>query len=269
VARTDVDNTAWADLAARLGQRSVLVVVDERGDEQRNVAAAMECVVDVTRLGCDVVDQADAAFQVAFIGPVFAERPAEIRRAALHQAVQHLLPGGLLVLDPEAADAFVPMCAEVGLIPLSDVIACPPFTLFQRCERTTVHDLLWEARALIARVRPLALSAELAGSRPPIVVDIRTHTDRCRFGVIAGAIHVPRTVLEWHLDASNGYRHPGVVSYADPLVVVCNAGYSSSLAAANPVRIGFTDVRDLIGGMRGWLRDDLPVEAPDHAHLDL
>lgn len=101
------------------------------------------------------------------------------------------------------------------------------------------------------------------------MIDSRTPTDRARFGVIGGSIHIPRTVLEWHLDPTNGYVHPAIDSFARPIVVVCNSGYSSSLAAANLVRIGFTDVADLIGGHAAWREAGLPVIAADHSHLDM
>ncbi len=82
-------------------------------------------------------------------------------------------------------------------------------------------------------------------------------------------MHVPRTVVEWHLDPANGYRHPAVDSFDQPLVLVCNGGYSSSLAAASLLDLGFTDVADLVGGHRAWVAAGLPVVAPDHSHLDL
>lgn len=87
--------------------------------------------------------------------------------------------------------------------------------------------------------------------------------------MIAGSIHVPRTVVEWHLDPANGYRHPDVTSFDQSLVLVCNGGYSSSLAAANLLDLGFTDVGDLVGGVRAWINAGLDVAEPDHSHLDL
>ena len=218
----------------------------------------------------DPIDQQPAPFPVACLGQRLVGAAPEIRRAAIHQAVQHLDRGGLLAIHTSIAHVFADVCIELGLEPVVVPSAgAVDDVLYRRTERTTVHDLLWDARASIDRVDPRELHAELASDHSPIVVDTRTHTDRCRAGVIAGSIHIPRTVLEWHLDAANGYRHPAVTCSADPLVLVCNGGYSSSLAAANLVQIGFTDVRDLVGGMRAWLLAGLPVIAPDHAHLDL
>ena len=65
-----------------------------------------------------------------------------------------------------------------------------------------------------------------------------------------------------------GYLHPAMHSFEQPLVLVCNGGYSSSLAAANLVRLGFTNVADLIGGHTGWAAEGLSVERPHHSYLD-
>lgn len=205
----------------------------------------------------------------ARLAPDVVNLPPELRRAAFHEAVQHLLPGGLLVHPPHPElDA---LAEEFDLQPPAeeDVTAWPGCRVWRRTTRTTVHDLVHEARASIGRVTAAELAARLGSAAPPLVVDTRTPTDRMRFGVIAGSIHAPRTVLEWHLDPANGYRHPFAPEFDQPIVVVCNGGYSSSLAAANLVRLGFTDVADLIGGVHAWRTAGLPTVPPDHSHLDL
>jgi rhodanese-related sulfurtransferase len=209
-------------------------------------------------------------------------RPAEDRRAVVHNAAQHLLPGGRLLSALELGDEvslgeFDDLCADCDLS-LAERWADwqgAPFdggpravSVHQRSDRFNVHDLTFEARRTIRRVTASELAEQMEADKPPIVVDTRTQTDRERFGVIPGSIHVPRTVVEWHLDPANGYRHPQVTSLHQPLVVVCNGGYSSSLAACSLVRLGFTDVADLIGGVHAWVRADLPVRHPDHSHLD-
>lgn len=194
-------------------------------------------------------------------------------RNVLHCAVQHLLPQGHLAVRHRAAapallDGF--RSDDLAIVSTESIGAGnrDVLSVFRRSERTTIHDLLYEARATIRRVSPTELQKRLATDRPPLVVDTRTHTDRTRFQVIPGSVHIPRTVLEWHLDPANGYLHPAMRSFDQPLVVVCNGGYSSSLAAANLVRLGFTDVADLIGGHTAWAAAGLPVEPPDHSHLD-
>ena len=187
--------------------------------------------------------------------------------AILHCAVQHVEPGGeVVVIGTAGRDA----AARFDLREVSRVdVEGSEIARFRRTDRRTIHDHVFDARRRIARVAPAELDARLRGDDPPTIVDTRTATDRHRFGVIAGSIHVPRTVVEWHLDPANGYRHRAVTSFDQPLVLVCNGGYSSSLAAANLLDLGFHDVGDLIGGVRAWVGAGLAVVEPDHSHLDL
>jgi len=193
------------------------------------------------------------------------------QRALLHAAVLHLeRDGHLALIRPTEDQLSLAPGQEIDLIQIDEVDSGhTATTLLRRGPRFTVHDLLHEARTLIDRVEPIELHAQLQAYDPPLVLDTRTDTDRSRFGVITGSIHVPRTVVEWHLDPSNGYLHPAFVSFDQPIVVACNGGYSSSLSAANLSRLGFRHVADLIGGMHAWLAAGLPVSDPDHSHLDL
>lgn len=204
-------------------------------------------------------------------GVVVAQPSGDEAAAIIHCAVQHVVPGGLLVLCHVAGESSTDdMAARFDLEPVGsfagDGVGC---TTYRRTERFTIHDLVHEARATIRRVSAEDLALALSGPRPPTVIDTRTHTDRQRYGVIEGSIHAPRTVVEWHLDPANGYRHPAIATLDQPLVIVCNGGYSSSLAAANLVRLGFSDVADLVGGMHAWTAAGLPTVEPDHSHLDL
>jgi rhodanese-related sulfurtransferase len=187
--------------------------------------------------------------------------------AAVHCAVQHLVPAGRLVVVGDDPDG---LAARFDLVASSSAASeGGRVTVFRRTERRTIHDAVFEARARLDRTTAAELAARMAGPNAPTIVDTRTATDRQRFGVIQGSIHVPRTVLEWHLDPANGYRHPAVRSLQQPLVVVCNGGYSSALAAASLLDLGFTDVSDLVGGVRTWIAEGQPVVEPDHCHLDL
>lgn len=215
--------------------------------------------------------QLDRRFHLVVIGlDVLAGHDDGHRRAATHSAVQHIDRGGhLVVTHEETHDALGDGFWTNDLRCLgSQALGCAVISLFRRGDRTTVHDLLFEARAMISRRTPLQLAQLLRGPEPPLVLDTRTHTDRERFGVIPTSVHVPRTVVEWHFDPANGYLHPAMRSFDQPLVLVCNGGYSSSLAAANLVRLGFTTVSDLIGGHTAWAAAGLPVAPPDHSHLD-
>jgi rhodanese-related sulfurtransferase len=259
----------WIELARSLGVGRVLVISSVDRSDAR-FEAPDRSVVELVMSSHDPARQQSCPFAMACLSRDLLFAPAEIRRAGLHQAVQHLARGGVLAVDPMLAAISDVDLDELGFRRTPDVdVGFAEAVVLQRSERTTVHDLMWDARSEIRRVAAAELARELSGTEPPLVVDTRSHTDRSRAGVIPGSIHVPRTVLEWHLDPANGYRHPEVRSLDTPLVIVCNGGYSSSLAAANLLRIGFTDVRDLIGGMRGWIQAGGSLEPPDHAHLDL
>jgi rhodanese-related sulfurtransferase len=126
-------------------------------------------------------------------------------------------------------------------------------------ERVTAEQLLQRARSRLQRLSPAdALTAQLAGV---LLVDVRTHHERVRDGVIPGSLHIPRTVLEWRLDPSSPHRNPNAADFGRRVVVVCTDGYSSSLAAAALQELGHEGATDVIGGFRAWRHDGLPVVA--------
>jgi len=134
-------------------------------------------------------------------------------------------------------------------------------------QRTTVHQLLEEARSGLERVAPAELaelmSAEDSDEAPRLrVIDIRPRDDRERTGVIEGSEHIGQLVLEWRLDPDSGASEGTAADFDDHLIVLCNQGYSSSLAAAQLQRLGFARATDLDGGIEGWIEHGLPVVRP-------
>lgn len=121
----------------------------------------------------------------------------------------------------------------------------------------TIDDLLHESRGMIDRLTPEEAARELESGA--VLVDTRCSEDREREGTIPGSVHVPRTLLEWRADPGCDHRDPRIARLDARLIVVCNDGYSSSLAAANLQRLGFTRAADLVGGYRGWVVAGLPT----------
>ena len=116
---------------------------------------------------------------------------------------------------------------------------------------SAVAQLLARCRGDIDRVSPEGLGAELAAGA--LVVDIRPVHQRVRDGDLQGAVVVERNVLEWRLDPTSPHR---LTEADDPdrrVVVVCNEGYSSSLAAHTLRRLGLANATDLEGGFQAWL----------------
>ncbi len=116
---------------------------------------------------------------------------------------------------------------------------------------TTVDQLLAEARAGLRRLSPAeADAAVLAGG---LLIDIRADSQRERDGVIPGARFIARNVFEWRCDPSSEWRDQEVTAQPDrQLIVFCNEGYQSSLAAAILQRFGFANAADLDGGFQAW-----------------
>lgn len=131
----------------------------------------------------------------------------------------------------------------------------------ERDRSATVDELLALARAQIGRLTPVeALAAMRSGA---IVVDIRPAEQRDRDGHLPGAREIPRNVLEWRLDPRSEHRDPEVARLDRQVIVVCDQGYQSSLAAATLRSFGL-DAADVIGGVQSWREEGLPLEELPH-----
>lgn len=104
-----------------------------------------------------------------------------------------------------------------------------------------------------------AYSAAQAGEA--LLVDIRYSALRERDGLIPGALVVERNELEWRLDPQGSHRTPEATSHDLRVVVVCNEGYASSLAAVSLHQLGLHRATDLVGGFQAWKAAGLPVTA--------
>jgi rhodanese-related sulfurtransferase len=126
-----------------------------------------------------------------------------------------------------------------------------------RQERRGLQWLFDEAAARIERLEPPAALAAMEDGA--LLVDIRSELARERDGVVPGALHVPRTVLEWRLDPDSPWRSPYAGGIDRQVVLLCDHGHSSVLAAATLVELGFTRAGDVVGGFVAWRDAGLPV----------
>lgn len=125
---------------------------------------------------------------------------------------------------------------------------------------TSAAQLLAEARAGLDRVSPQ--QAHEAAQAGAMLIDIRSHVQRRRDGVIPGAHYIQRNVFEWRCDPSSEWSDPEVVEDLERrLIVFCHEGYQSSLVAATLHRFGFARATDLVGGFVAWRAAGLPVKA--------
>ncbi|WP_128374995.1 rhodanese-like domain-containing protein [Streptomyces cavernae] len=121
-----------------------------------------------------------------------------------------------------------------------------------------IDELLDRVRAALDRVAPEeAHDATQAGEA--LLVDIRYAALRDRDGLIPGALVVERNELEWRLDPQGSHRAPEAADHYVRVVVVCNEGYASSLAAASLHALGLHRATDLVGGFQAWKAAGFPV----------
>lgn len=125
-------------------------------------------------------------------------------------------------------------------------------------ERRTINDLLADARARLERLGPAEAHAAMAHGA--LLIDTRCANLRRRDGSIPGSVHVPLSVLFWRLDPSSGHDDSDLSHALDRhVILMCDHGFSSSLAAATLHDLGFDNATDVNGGFQAWAAAGLPV----------
>jgi rhodanese-related sulfurtransferase len=124
---------------------------------------------------------------------------------------------------------------------------------------TAIDTVLSRARTRLERLSPRdAAAAARAGA---VLVDVRPQINRETEGEIPGALVIDRNVLEWRLDPASDARLD-LASYELWIVLFCNEGYASTLAATSLQDLGISAATDMIGGYRAWRAAGLPITAP-------
>lgn len=124
---------------------------------------------------------------------------------------------------------------------------------------TAIDTVLAAAQARLDRLDPHDVAAAaVAGA---LLVDIRPQLNRHTEGEIPGALVIDRNVLEWRLDPASEARIEQA-SYDAWIVLFCNEGYASSLAATSLQDIGIIGATDMIGGYRAWRSAGLLTTIP-------
>jgi len=134
-------------------------------------------------------------------------------------------------------------------------------------KRRTLDDLLADAEQRIVRLSPLeARDAVQSGA---FLIDIRSEENRERDGIVPGSLHIPRTVLEWRTDLDSPWRSPHLGGLDQSVVLICDHGCSTILAAATLSELGYTNAGDVIGGYAAWREAGLPTTvAPRRARRE-
>ncbi len=121
----------------------------------------------------------------------------------------------------------------------------------------TIDELLAQARAGLARVEPAAALDAMGDGA--LLIDIRSESQRAADGLVPDAIWFARNVLEWRCDPSCEAHDDRVADIERRVIVMCDEGYQSSLAAATLQQLGFARATDLVGGFQAWRDAGLPV----------
>ncbi|MEV1025338.1 rhodanese-like domain-containing protein [Streptomyces sp. NPDC050264] len=121
-----------------------------------------------------------------------------------------------------------------------------------------IDELLEQVRSGLDRIEARE-AFDAASGGEALLVDIRYAALRERDGLIPGALVVERNELEWRLDPQGSHRAPEATGHGLRVVVVCNEGYASSLAAASLRQLGLLRATDLVGGFQAWRAAGLPV----------
>ena len=119
-----------------------------------------------------------------------------------------------------------------------------------------IDEVLAGARSRLERLDPHGAAAAVEAGA--VLVDIRPVAQRVEHGEIPGALVIERNVLEWRLDPRSEARLP-VAAFDLGVVVYCQEGYTSSLAAAALLDLGVWRATDLVGGYAAWRAAGLPV----------
>lgn len=123
-----------------------------------------------------------------------------------------------------------------------------------------VDAMLDAARSRLDRITARAAFQELV-ALGSLLVDIRPAAQRAREGEVARwlpALVVERNVLEWRFDPRSDARLPEA-SYERRVIVLCQEGYTSSLAADSLQQLGIHRATDVIGGFAAWRAAGMPV----------
>jgi rhodanese-related sulfurtransferase len=122
----------------------------------------------------------------------------------------------------------------------------------------SIEEILASARSSLARVT--APEAARLCDDGALLVDIRPIEQRHPDGEVPGALVIDRNVFEWRLDPMSPHRVPEIDGDDQLIIVVCNEGYASSLAAKSLQDLGLRHATDLIDGFVAWRAAGLPID---------
>jgi len=123
------------------------------------------------------------------------------------------------------------------------------------------HELVQEAKKSVRECAAAEIHDRLAVPGT-LLIDVR-EPDEYRQGHIAGAINIPRGMLEFRLS-----NEPGLQDTARPIVVYCKTSGRAALSVVALQSMGFADVVSLAGGFDAWVADNRAVAKPQEISFE-
>jgi len=127
----------------------------------------------------------------------------------------------------------------------------------------SIDTILSEARSKLQRISVSQAFDELRETQvgaPTFLVDIRPAAQREREGAIHGSLIIERNVLEWRFDPRCSSRLAIADRYDLRIIVFCQEGYTSSLAAYSLQQLGLLNATDMTGGYEAWRAAGFPID---------
>lgn len=123
-------------------------------------------------------------------------------------------------------------------------------------------DMVGEARAEVPAVSAQDAQQQMTHDPNTLVVDVREPSGIAETGAIPGAINVPLGVLPIQADQElpEEMRNAELQDRSRPVITTCALGGQAALAAKTLKDMGFTNVRFIEGGFKGWSEAGLPTE---------
>lgn len=118
-------------------------------------------------------------------------------------------------------------------------------------------DLVKEAKLEIENLTPLQVKEELS-KKGTVLIDIRESEELKQSGIIPGAVHAPRGMIEFYADSTLPYHKPEFAK-GNRIILQCASGGRSALAANTLKQMGYTNVAHLDGGIKAWKEVGLPT----------
>ena len=121
----------------------------------------------------------------------------------------------------------------------------------------TAKELVEAANAVVPKITP-GQAQEMIASGNTLVVDVRDAPEVEQSGKVAGAVHVPRGMLEFRADPESPY-HDQNFAKDKTVILYCASGGRSALSGQALKELGYTDVYNM-GAFKDWAEAGGPID---------